>query len=145
MTLTQYSVWKWILLWNSLIASGAIQVRLIDEVSFHVPVWSSRVKNRPVLNGTCQECLCALLSKSHPTKSNSFNCFNYISTCEFFASGTFYQFWLTSNTNSRFYFLEVPTSEKHSFISLSLVDFIQKKTSNEVFRDRKEEKVESYD
>jgi hypothetical protein len=40
----------------------------------------------------------------------SFNCFINNKTCQFFSNATFYEYWLGTDNNTVFYFIQLPTS-----------------------------------
>lgn len=83
------------------------------NVSLNVPRWSFRLMDAPILNGTCEECLCGIITNISYFNSidiASFNCFINNQTCQFFSKSTFYEYWFNNDTNTIFYFLEKPAS-----------------------------------
>lgn len=91
-------------------------ISVIKSIVLHVPAWSIRTTDYLTLNGTCEECLCAIAtersaSTSYGSKVGSFNCFKNNKTCQLFSFGTFYDFWIANDTNSTFYFFEMPQSK----------------------------------
>jgi type IV secretory pathway TraG/TraD family ATPase VirD4 len=108
-----------------------IKVGIINNVSLNLPSWSSRSKSAPTLNGTCAECLCAIMTNSSDLYSissygiGSFNCFTNNNTCQFFTNGTFYEYWLSNDTNTNVYFLQLPTSIKSFYVNPIITRFIQ--------------------
>lgn len=89
---------------------------LINSIALHVPTGSTRTTDYLELNGTCEECLCAIAnepsaSTSYGSRIGSFNCFKNNKTCQLFSSGTFYDFWIGNDTNITFYFFEMPQSK----------------------------------
>ncbi len=63
--------------------------------------------NSTIINGTCQECLCAMLLNS--TSINSFNCFPNNKTCEIFSNSFLTSsFLLINNSASSVYFISLP-------------------------------------
>ena len=65
------------------------------------------IVNSTIVNGTCHECLCAVLSNR--TSSFFFNCFSNNSTCEMFVEPLIMgSFVVVDNAASSFYFLSWP-------------------------------------
>ncbi len=93
-----------------------MKVAKIVNVSLNLPIWSPRSMTAPILNGSCEECLCAIMTNSSDLNSissigiGSFNCFINNNTCQFFSNGSFYEYWLNNDMNTTFYFLYQPTS-----------------------------------
>jgi len=100
-----------ILLFQYFVNVNNLNVGKMVNVSLNVPIWSVRLINAPRLNGTCEECLCAIITNSSTfTSIGSFNCFINNNTCRFFSKDPFYEYWLNSDINTTFYFLQEPTS-----------------------------------
>ncbi|CAF0876373.1 unnamed protein product [Adineta steineri] len=105
---------------NDLIIGDQIKVGIVNNVSLNVPQWSTRSLFYPVLNGTCEECLCAVVTNSSALNSivlndiGSFNCFRNNQTCQFFSKSTFYQFWLSNDNDTDYYIFQLPTTLNES-------------------------------
>jgi hypothetical protein len=105
-----------IIFFQHLIKVNNVGVGIINNVSLNLPVWSTRLTSAPTLNGTCTQCLCAVMTNSPVLNSissigvGSFNCFINNNTCQFFSSGTFYEFWLNNDTDTNYYVFQLPTS-----------------------------------
>jgi hypothetical protein len=85
----------------------AMQIGLIRNASLIGPML--------IANGTCNECLCMMLTSTQIVQS--FNCFQFNDTCQLFtdySSSSTYE--MKTNLNSMFYFLYLPpiTKEKTS-------------------------------
>ena len=97
---------SWLLLSFVLHNVHTISVGLIPNAS--LTLMTSSFSNR--MNGTSQDCLCAMMT------SSNISAFNYFSnnTCQLFsnASLTSTYFSWTINLNSRFYFLQLPSKVK---------------------------------
>jgi hypothetical protein len=67
--------------------------------------------NSTIINGTCNECLCAMVL--NPTSIYAFNCFQNNATCEIFSNSfNTSSFSLRNNSASSVYFISLPTSDK---------------------------------
>ena len=87
---------------------NGIRIGKMINVSLNVPFWSIRLINAPIINGTCEECLCSIIKNS--LEIGSFNCFINNNTCQLFSKANFYEYWFNNDTEAIFYFLQEPTS-----------------------------------
>jgi hypothetical protein len=98
------------------INENKFQVGYIINVSLNLPYWSPRLLSAPILNGSCEECLCSVITNSSYLNSinsigiGSFNCFLNNKTCQFYSKSPFYEYWLSNDMNTRFYFFYQPKS-----------------------------------
>ena len=84
------------------VQSGAVPVGSIRNVSLTVPQG-----NPTTINGTCQSCLCALLSNS---SLFGLNCFSDNLTCQMYSKADQSKpFSLVYSSGSTFYFFSLPT------------------------------------
>jgi len=82
------------------------QIPLIYNVSLQMSNYNSTI-----INGTCNECLCAMVL--NPTSIYAFNCFQNNETCEIFSKAfNASSFLLRNNSASSVYFISLPISDK---------------------------------
>ena len=104
-------------MWKILITICLIQYWKTASSSFQSVAVIRNVSMMPfnitstIINGTCNECLCAIrLNKTGSSSSSSFNCFSNNHTCQmFFQTLVMGSFVLINNTPSAFYFFSWPT------------------------------------
>lgn len=93
------------------ISSSMISAPVIRNVSLQIPGYNSTK-----INGTCRECLCAMLLNE--TSISSFNCIHTNQTCELFSQSlNTTAFSLVSDTASSVYFKSIPNTIPASTVS----------------------------
>jgi hypothetical protein len=107
----------------NIIASSMNSITVIHNVSLRMLNYNSTI-----MNGPCQECLCAMFLNATPI--SAFNCFKNNKTCELFSNSLQSSFFtLTKNEASSVYFsslpIDSPTSET-TFIPQSTTSSISK-------------------
>ena len=113
-----------IILLKIILNINEILIGQIKNVSLNVPSWSVRLFDFPILNGTCEECLCIIMRNLN--KTGSLNCFVNNQNCQLFSEKRFYHFWFNNDFNSHFYFLEQPTSRIFYFNEIDLFFLLYK-------------------
>ncbi len=101
-----------IIIFSYLIDVNSLIIGKIYSVSLNLPYWSLRLMNSLVLNGTCEECLCNIITNSslfNLIDIGSFNCFINNKTCQLFSKEAFYEYSFNNNTNTIYYFIQEPT------------------------------------
>jgi hypothetical protein len=88
------------------ILSSMNQIPVIYNVSLQMSDYNSTI-----INGTCNECLCAMVLNK--TSIYAFNCFQNNGTCEIFSKAfNTSSFSLRNNSASSVYFISLPISDK---------------------------------
>jgi len=78
----------------------AIQVGSIQNASL--------IASGTIVNGTCNECICTMLTSIQNIRS--FNCFPHNNTCELFGNySSSFIYTIKNESNNIFYFLQLPT------------------------------------
>jgi hypothetical protein len=94
--------------YSEMISSSMNNIPVIHNVSLQMLNYNSTI-----INGTCNECLCAMLSNS--TSISCFNCFRNNKTCEIFSKSLENSsFALINNSASSVYFFSLPINDIES-------------------------------
>jgi alpha-amylase/alpha-mannosidase (GH57 family) len=84
------------------ISSSVIHIPVIHNATLQMLDY-----NATIINGTCHECLCAMVLNT--TSISAFNCFQNNNTCELFSKSLMTNsFSLINNSASSVYFISLP-------------------------------------